>query len=224
MVKALYYKEWIKTRRAVLLAVVVMAAACAYTFINTAQEFRAAGAVSVWNGVITKDAPLLPAFVKWLPALAGLLFAFAQFTPEMTDKRLKLTLHLPVREGRIVSALLSYGTAVLASIFVAVYAALVAGFGAYYPREIVSAMCLQTLPWFLSGLCAYLLTAWVCLEPVWRQRILNGAAGAILASPLLLGAPSGGYGPMVPYMIVFTLVCFSFPFHSVARFKQGAQS
>ena len=223
MWKALFYKEWIKTRRSVMLAAAAMAGLAVYTFIDSSQDFRVFGAVQVWNAVITKDAPLVPVFMQWLPALVAVLLSLSQFVPEMTDKRLKLTMHLPMNEGRILSALLCYGIAVLASLYLLTGAALAAGFSAVYPPEIVSGMVWRTLPWFMGGLCAYLLTAWICLEPMWKHRIMNALGAACLCSLFFLGGVSGAYKPFMPYLAVFALSCFAFPFLSAARFKEGAQ-
>ncbi len=223
MYRAFFYKEWIKTRRSVLLAVALMAAAVVYTFLNVAQEFRVFGAVSAWNNVITKDTSLLPAFMQWLPAVAGVLVAVSQFVPEMTDKRLKLTLHLPLAEIRIVRALLAYGVTVTGALFVVTDIVLVTGMSVYYPGEIVAGMFMRSLPWFLCGLFAYLVTAWVVLEPVWRQKIFDGLAGICLCSFFLIASPSGGYVRFLPWLVVLAIIGFTFPFYSAARFKEGVQ-
>lgn len=223
MVKSIFYKEWIKTRVSLLLIVAVMAGCVVYAFINTGQYFRVSGAVQVWNSVITKDMPLLPAAMQWLPLLTALLLALTQFIPEMTDKRLKLTLHLPMREDRVIAAMLTYGAVTLVGVYVLTYAALIVGLAAKYPAEMIWGMFWSSLPWFLAGVCAYPLTAWICLEPIWKHKILNALAAVCLSSFFFIGAMSGGYAPFVPYLAVFTLICFTFPFFSAARFKQGAQ-
>lgn len=207
----------------ILLSVALFVGFVVYTFINTAQMFRVSGAVEVWNTIITKDMPLLSGAMQWLPALMGLMLALSQFVPEMTNKRLKLTLHLPLRENRILSTMLVYGVSVLLVVFLLVYASLAIGFSTYYPSEIIMGMVWASLPWFLGGLCSYLMGVWVCLEPVWRFRIFYAVAGVCLCSLFFIKAGSGAYIPMLPYLIVFTIVCFTFPFYSAARFKEGAQ-
>ncbi len=108
MYQAIFYKEWIKTRMILLLLLLVFAGMIAYSFINTAQLFRVAGAVNTWENTIMKDIPLISE-MKWLPVLAGLLLAIVQYVPEMQNKRLKLTLHLPLPETRIIYSMLVYG-------------------------------------------------------------------------------------------------------------------
>lgn len=208
---------------AVTLAAVVVTAGVVYAFIESGQNFRANGAVMVWNAVITKDMPLLPSIMQWLPVLAALVVGLAQFIPEMTDKRLKLTFHLPMPETKILAVMLIYGEAVLGTIYAATYAALAIGFSVNYPPEIVAAMCWKSLPWFAAGLCLYLLTAWVCMEPLWRWKIADALVASSFVAMFFIDAPSGSYAPVMPWLAGLTLLCFCFPFHSAARFKEGAQ-
>lgn len=223
MLQALFYKEWIKTKRVVFLIGVILIGLICYTFINTGQLFRVSGAVQAWNGVILKDMPIVPGIIQWIPLLVALLLGFSQFVPEITDKRLKLTLHLPVSEARTISTLLLYGILVLSIAFLITYSSLLIGLSAYYPREVIQAMVWQTAPWFLGGLLGYLLSAWVCIEPVWRQRIFNLAIGLCLLSTFYIDAKSGAYAPLIIYLAIAVIISFSFPFYSTARFKDGAQ-
>lgn len=223
MLQALFYKEWIKTRRMVYLSAVIFICIIIYSLINTAQVFRLEGAVQAWSGAILKDAPVLPPFVQWAPFLTALMMAFMQFVPEMNNKRLKLTLHLPRPESRIMSAMLSYGLSVLTVIFLITYIILMILFSIYYPAEILKLVLWKSLPWFLGGLTSYLLAAWICIEPVWRQRIFNTIISVCLLSIFAISAQSGAYIPMFIILIVAALVSFTFPFYSAIRFKEGWQ-
>lgn len=223
MIKALFCKEWIKTRGSVLLATAIMAAGAAYTYINTAQAFRLHGAVQVWNAVITKDAAVLPDILRWLPVCAGVVLALSQFIPEMTDKRFKLTLHLPLPEGRILSTMLCYGLAVLGGLFLATCAAVALCIAAYYPAETLRAVSDSSLPWFLAGWYAYLAAAWICLEPSWRYRLSYALTTVCTLPAFFIAAPTGAYGPFIPWLLAVTALCYAFPFYSAARFKEGVR-
>ncbi len=223
MIQALFYKEWIKTRRIILLVSVIFTGTIVYTFINFGQLFRIRGAVQAWADVILKDAALLSGIIEWIPLLAGILLGLAQFVPEMEYKRLKLTMHLPLTESRIISVMLLYGIMVLVSFYLLGYGCLLAGTSIYYPSEIVEAMVEKSLPWFLGGFAGYLFSAWVCFEPVWRQRIINAFAAVCALSFFYIASGSGTYIPFIPYLIVLIIVAFSFPFYSAIRFKEGVQ-
>lgn len=223
MLQSLLFKEWIKTRRIVLLLGVIFAGMIIYTLINTGQAFRVNGAVQTWAGVILKDAAVLPSQVKWLPVLAGILLGISQFSAEMVDKRLKLTLHLPLTESRIMSVLLAYGLGVLFLLFSAGYLFILWGLSSYYPHEILTAMSWFSFPHMLGGFFGYLFAAWICVEPVWRQRIGYTFVAVAFLSLLYIEALSGAYLPFLPFLLILLLISFTFPFYSMARFKEGAQ-
>lgn len=223
MFQALFYKEWIKTRRITILIGAVFAGIIIYSFINTGQAFRIGGAVQVWADIILKDASIFPSVMQWLPVLTGLLLAFAQFVPEITDKRLKLSLHLPMSEAKIVSAILCYGLMVLVLTYLITYGILMTGLSFYYPTEIKMIAFWKSLPWFLAGLTGYLLGTWICLEPVWRQRIYNAFISACVLALFFINAQSGAYMPLIPVLVIITIICFGLPFYSTARFKEGKQ-
>ena len=223
MFKALFYKEWAKTKSAVCLLTIIFVCFVAYTFINMAQLFRLTGAVEAWSGMILKDAPVLPAMAEYLPLAAGLFLGISQYVPEMVSKRFKLTLHLPVKEGTIVSSMLWYGMLVLFLLFAVTLIVLFIGIRMYYPMEVLCAALLKCAPWFIAGFAGYLFSAWVCLEPVWRRRILNSVIGVFVLTAFYINARSGAYITFLPSLIVLVAVCFSFPFYAAVRFKEGAQ-
>ena len=105
---ALGYKEWMKTRRILGISALAFCMMLAYTFVEISHAIRLEEAVNVWYAYIFQLASVAPLW-KWLPSLVGLLVALSQFVPEMTNKRLKLTLHLPVSETVILVDMLLYG-------------------------------------------------------------------------------------------------------------------
>lgn len=222
MIFSLFYKEWIKTRKVFLLAFLVFGAFIIYTYINIRQMFRVGGAIQVWTDIILKDTSMLDK-MEWLPLIFSILFALSQFVPEMTNKRLKLTLHLPMPESKIVFAMLAYGLSCLLALYIIVYIAIVGGMGIYYPSEIVWSIFEMSLPWFLAGLAGYLFVAWICIEPVWKQRVFNSLIAVYALTFFMIKAKSGALVPFTPYLVALILVICFFPFYSMFRFKDGAQ-
>ena len=129
MNKALLFKEWIKTRWMFLLMFVVFILAMGYIALRISSAARNVGMPHLWEVFILKNVVLLDQ-IKVLPLLAGIIMGITQFIPEMTKKRFKLTLHLPLGENRIVFLMLSYGMACLLLLFTVSYG----GFLWDYPR------------------------------------------------------------------------------------------
>ncbi|MDL2222793.1 hypothetical protein LJB98_01680 [Bacteroidales bacterium OttesenSCG-928-M11] len=220
---SLFYKEWIKTKRAIYLFAVLLVVIIAYTYINTSQQFRIDGAIQVWSNVILKDMSLVPDIVMWFPLLAGVLLGVVQYIPEMVNKRFKLTLHLPLPERNIVVSMLVYGLMILVATFVVYYAGLYSLLSIYYTGEIIEAFSLKVLPWLLGGITAYLFTTWICLEPTWKQRICNTLGAISGLSLFYIGAKSGAYSPLLVVLFAILIISLLFPLYSTSRFKEGVQ-
>lgn len=221
MYPSLYFKEWTKTHRLILLLGILFAGVTAYIFLNTSKMLQA-GPIPVWGFILEHDLSLA-SHLKYLPGAAGILFAIVQFAPEMQNKRLKLTLHLPLNESRIVCTMLGYGVAALTVLFLLTCLILLGGLALWFSKEIVFATFMKVLPWFLAGYATYLLGAWISFEPVWLQRVLNALPAACIVSFFYIEAPSGGYVPFLPYLIAVIAASFTFSFFSIHRFKSGVQ-
>jgi hypothetical protein len=221
MYTSLFYKEWIKTRKPLWLLSSVFAAAVAYILLTVAKQYQA-NPVALWEFIVQNNAAQA-GYLKYLPVGAGMLFAIVQLAPEMQNRRLKLTLHLPLNESKIVGSILLFGFVALAGLFLASGAILLAGLRVYVPAEVVFANFITLLPWMLGGLATYLFAAWICLEPVWKQRVLNAIPALCCVSLFYTEALPGAYVPFLPWLIVLTVAGFAVPFYSAIRFKQGIQ-
>ena len=95
MVRSLFFKEWLKTRMAVVLAGVATMGLCAYLLITIGRVMESHGMMAVWDTLLNRDTLLIEP-LRFVPIVVGVLLGVAQILPEMTQKRIKLTLHLPI--------------------------------------------------------------------------------------------------------------------------------
>ena len=114
--KALSYKEWMKTRKFILVAFTLSAAVAVYSYIDITYAIRIEEAVNIWYGFIFQGASVSSLMMYLIP-LSGISMAIVQFVPEMTNKRLKLTLHLPAGETRLISAMLLWLWSIVCYVF-----------------------------------------------------------------------------------------------------------
>ena len=218
----LFFKEWIKTRWALLIILLLFAGVLAYSFISISTALRIIGAGLVWENIVQKGVTYFD-YAKFLPLLAGVLLAVVQYVPEVINKRLKLTLHLPLPEYKIMLSMLSFGVFSLAVIFLASYFTIAIGLRSYFPAEIVQWNLAAVVPWLWGGIAAYLLSVWVCLEPVWRQRVFDALIACGLIVLFYFGATPGAYAPFLPCLLILIALSVSFSFYSLIRFKDGEQ-
>ena len=222
MRKAIFYKEWIKTRWYLLAATLLMVVMTGYCLLNLRRIIAFRGPVHLWEAMLELDALFVDP-LRYLPLLTGLLAAVFQFVPEMQQSRLKLTLHLPYPSGRMIVDMLLYGIVVQSVSYAASLVWIGLSFRAVVARELSLHVCLTALPWYLAGIAAYFLAAWVCLEPTWKRRLLDLLVGAGFLRLFFLSPDPEAYNRFLPLLTLLTLALGLLSLLSVHRFKTGEQ-
>ena len=96
----LIYKEWIKTRWFALVALVAGLAAVVGIFAGVAGGIRNDAPLYLSRLLTNKEAFF--ALFRFVPLFAAVLIGVSQFLPEVVDKRIKISLHLPLGPVRVV--------------------------------------------------------------------------------------------------------------------------
>ncbi|MBS6990726.1 hypothetical protein [Alistipes onderdonkii] len=222
MIKAIFYKEWIKMRWFCLVAALFLAGFTAYALLRVQRVITFKGAAHIWEVMLEKEVVFID-ILQYLPVLLGVLLALVQFIPEMTHKRLKLTLHLPFPQRKMILLMMSVGLAALAVLSAVQAFVLWCYFHTLLAPELVSRILLTSLPWYLAGLALYPLAAWVCLEPTWRRRVADILVAVGVCRLFFLSETPQAYDGMLPWLLALLLCVLFFPLLSVYRFKQGCQ-
>ncbi len=222
MTKMILYKEWLKSRWFLLAIIAVFAGVFFYCFLNLSKVVEIRGGALLWEAMVEKDAVLLD-ILRFVPAVAGALLAAVQFLPEVQHKRLKLTLHLPYPQGKMLLWMLGYGLVLLTLIFALFTLISALLLGQWIPGELVSRIIRTTLVWYLAGWAAYLFTAAVCLEPTWRMRVVILIIAAAFIRLLFLSEVPEAYNGFLPWLVLYVAASAILVFHGVARFKEGFQ-
>ena len=222
MIKAIFYKEWIKMRWFCLVAALFLAGFTAYALLRVQRVITFKGAAHIWEVMLEKEVVFID-ILQYLPVLLGVLLALVQFIPEMTHKRLKLTLHLPFPQRKMILLMMGVGLAALAVLPAVQAFVLWCYFHTLLAPELVSRILLTSLPWYLAGLALYPLAAWVCLEPTWRRRVADILVAVGVCRLFFLSETPQAYDGMLPWLLALLLCVLFFPLLSVYRFKQGCQ-
>lgn len=222
MIKAIYYKEWIKTRWYCLLALLLSSGFAGYAMMRVARVCSLKGADHLWVVMIQRDAIFVD-MLQFVPLFLGLAFAVVQFAPEMHHKSFKLTLHLPIRASKALASMLVFGGAVLLGIFALSLVIMWAYLHMVLAPELWRHIILSTLPWYLAGVAAYLLTSWIALEPTWKHRVLNGVAAVLLLRIYFLAPAPEAYNGFLPLLALVTLMYSLLSMLSLSNFRDGRQ-
>ena len=197
MIKAIFYKEWIKMRCFYPLSALFLFGATAYALLRVQRVITFKGAAHVWEVMLEKEVVFID-ILQYLPALLGVLLAVVQFVPEMAQKRLKLTLHLPFPQWKMILLMSGIGLGALALLFIVQTAVLWGYFHALLAPELVARILLTALPWYLA------IAVGVC-----RIFFLSDTPQA--------------YDGMLSWLALLLVCSLFFPLLSVYRFKQGCQ-
>lgn len=223
MYKSLAYKEWLKVRWFFIGALVLEVLVLLSLFINlrAVLEFNAAN--QIWNTIVFKKYIYFNQ-VKYIPLFIGFMLGAAQFYTELQESKLKLTFHLPLKENNMLLFMVGFGFTLLFVLFSFLLFVLVIGSSVVFPSEIINAMLLTLIPWFLAGFTVYFVVANVFIDPVWvTRRTVLIILGVEFISLILL---SKGYSAYKGILLPLTLVTFIFGYVillSGFRFKRGAK-
>lgn len=220
MVRSLFFKEWLKTRMAVVLAGVATMGLCAYLLITIGRVMESHGMMAVWDTLLNRDTLLIEP-LRFVPIVVGVLLGVAQILPEMTQKRIKLTLHLPIENWKSIGIMVLYGAVVMAGLAVLNLGVCFGVMSVWLPAEILKHIFLTAVVWYLAGLLAYFFTVWVVLEPTWKLRIPEMLFAAACLRGFFMSTMPEAYNAFLPIMAVFTVLCSALPLLSIDRFKKG---
>lgn len=222
MKKALIFKEWIKTRMVFFISLVLALATAGYAMLMVNRLIELKGVEHLWLIMLLKDNTFID-IIKYVPVAVGIAVGVAQMAPEMNQKRLKLTLHLPYTQGRLLALMLATGVSELLIIFVLQTAVVAVRYSFLLPAELVWRVMLTSLPWYLAGFVAYFFVASICLEGTWRRSIIIGLLGVATLMIFFLQPAPEAYNGMSLLLVIVVILLSILSFGSVIRFKEGRQ-
>ena len=118
MIKALFFKEWIKLRYFWCIPFIFAGAALADYHLTFKGVLSMHGAVDTWNGLIFKESIYFGS-LQWAFILGGIWLASVQMAPECVGKRLRLLFHLPVNAIPALAVQAVTGLGLMALVFCA---------------------------------------------------------------------------------------------------------
>ena len=134
--KHLIYKEWLKTRWYATIALLLSLGTVIYIFISIRSDLNLLGAPQYFSSLILEKSIFFGKF-KYIPIITALLIGLSQFVPEVTDKRIKLSLHLPMENTTVIYSMVLFGFAIITAIQLISVLLLTLFMSVYFPSEII---------------------------------------------------------------------------------------
>lgn len=224
MIKTLLYKEWLKIRWSysgfALINLIIVLSIC----ISVYNDFRFYPANQIFSGVVSWGY-IFYIDLMYIPLATGILLAVVQFFPEINSNRLKLTLHLPMKESKSLIAMQWYGLILLLILFVLDSVIISILTSVYFPSDVIGMYLIVSLPWFLAGLTGFIFISIIFIEPLWSRRIFYGIMGVGFISwyyntftPMGLGYI---FSKSYMYFILITILLSPIILFSGNNYKRG---
>ncbi len=218
--KHLIYKEWLKTRWFASIALLLNLGVLIYIFIALRSNFLSAGGTIYLSTLMTYKTQFFSLY-RYIPLGIALLIGLSQFVPEITDKRIKLALHLPLHNLQIIYIMVVYG-------FVLLFLTMIPGIliftgliSVYLPAEITIPVLQTMSPWLLGGFCAYFLIATIALEPAWKFRFLYILFSYKVLTLFFMYLSIGNAVSLLPVLCLITGLSGIAPVYTSYRFNKG---
>lgn len=218
--KHLIYKEWLKTRWFASIALLLNLGVLIYIFIALRSNFLSAGGTIYLSTLMTYKTQFFSLY-RYIPLGIALLIGLSQFVPEITDKRIKLALHLPLHNLQIIYLMVVYG-------FVLLFLTMIPGIliftgliSVYLPAEITIPVLQTMSPWLLGGFCAYFLIATIALEPAWKFRFLYILISYKVLTLFFMYLSIGNAVSLLPVLCLITGLSGIAPVYTSYRFNKG---
>ena len=222
MRKSILSKEWIKLRRIYPLICLAILLVTLYILLRIGRMVLFCGAEMVWRSILEQNIILVEK-LRFLPLCVGVLLGLMQFIPEMTQNRIKLTLHLPYSRHGMILWMTGIGTTLFVIPFLVQLIVMWGVLRYIFAPELVTHILLTILPWYLVGIISYLQTVWIIIEPTWRGRLYNiMITGTVIYLSFMSSYPRS-YDTMLPWMILLVLCSLFYPLYSTERFRSGYQ-
>ena len=220
MIRSLIFKEWLKTRWILLTILSLFILVLLKISLTIAYEIRFYEANNYLYNVVFRNY-IFFSWLLYIPALSGLILAITQFYPEINEKRLKLTLHLPMKENSILMSMIGYGLCSLLLIFIFANIVLWIICSDFFPAEVGLATLNTVYPMYLTGLIAYMASAAIFIEPRWLQRIIIIIISSGFISNLLYLRGFGHFSQVNFSITILTSIFFIFSIYATTRFRRG---
>lgn len=220
ILKHLIYKEWVKTRWFASIALLLNLGVLVYIFMSLRSSFLSVGGVTYLSALMTYKTQFFFIY-RYIPLGIALLVGISQFVPEITDKRIKLALHLPLHNLRIIYTMVVYGFVLLALCMIPGILIFTGLISIYLPAEITLPVLQTMLPWMLGGFCAYFLIAMIAMEPVWKFRFLYLLVSYKVLSLFFMHLPIGNAVSLLPVLCLVTCLSSIAPVYTSYRFNKG---
>ncbi len=215
-----FFKEWLKIRLVFFVSLVAVIASLVIVYSQVNSDMISVSANEYMRRILF-ERHIFYSLLKYIPLVSGVMTGVSQFLPERVDNRIKLTLHLPLKEEVMGLVMILFGALALITVYAVMAGMFLLAGSFFFPKEILVVSLLTIMPWCIAGFGAYFLTALVIFEPLVRCRITYAIIGCVFTSVFFLHWRAGAYiHAIFPLTILVAVSSISVLF-ALLRYRKG---
>lgn len=226
MIKSLIYKEWLKVRWTLIALAMLNLLVVVSTCVSIANAFGLIDASKLYGDIVALQ-NLFYYDLLYIPFLTGLLLGIVQFYPEINSSRIKLTLHLPMKESKALMTMQLFGIGSMFLVFAVDVIILLWFSSKYFPSEIINGMLISILPWLLAGFVIYIFITIIFVDTSWSRRAIIGLTGLAFVNNYYLSTMYGGtiysYSESWFYFVIMIIIISPLILWSGNNYKRGVK-
>lgn len=220
MWNSIIFKEWLKIKWFVLGLNLIGVLAISYVFLSLRHDMEFYAPNKYWFSILFMG-NVFYNLIKFIPLIMGLIIGVSQFFPEIVDKRIKLSFHLPLNENSLLLKMMAFGALALIASYTIFYGFLLLSSSYYFPYEIIKMVAYTTIPWFIAGLSIYFWTALLVFEPIWKYKVAYGIIGYFFINIFFVSCDQITIKPILFNLIGLTVISSIALLFSAFRFRKG---
>ena len=223
MILHLFYKEWIKTRWAFLGALIIGICIVFYIFIMVENRMTMLGAKNYTLSVLYDNPPVIYySLLQYIPLLTAICIGISQYIPEVKNKRIRLTLHLPMNNQKLIACMALFGLVLITVSNGSIFVLFEWKNQLLFPAEVTRPVTVTIINWFIASYLAYNYIAMTALEPNGYRQLLYAITGLILLSLYFNNINfHGAYKDSAPVLAIIALVSCPLVLFSGYRLNKG---
>ncbi len=219
MISSILLKEWLKLKYFFTGVLVLNIGVCLKIYFDIRGLIQSEHPEMIWyeaihlHNIFFKD-------IMFFPLVTGLVLAAAQLVPEISRRRMRISLHLPLHRDWLMLS------SVVAGLF---FFLIVAGISAifiyftmraWFPYEVSMTVLTTMGPWILAGILGYLGSTAVLLEPFKTRKVFLAIVFSVVISAMYMGIGYGWLSSAMPYLVWLIPLSLLCVFESGQRFQQ----
>lgn len=224
MFKAILQKEFLKIKYIYLCLVVVFLCTLAYLYFNTIQNFSNIEPHSMLWYEAAHIGQLYYEDLRFLPFLAAIIIALAQFLPEIHKNKFRIPLHLPINQNKMVFLYLGVGFLLLLILNTILLLGLYFISSSSYAPLITLSAVKTAIPWVIVSFIVYCGSVAIMIEPYFKRKAFIASIFFTICSMLFFNMNYEAYSEVYIFIIFLFLGSLFIPLLSLYRFKNGDYS